>query len=329
MARKARNRAADYAVYLAVRLFVCTLQMVSPRVGYALAHGIGWLAYTLLKGRRRVALENVRAALPAFATDPVAAEKLVRDMFRHFAYSLIELALLPRKLHLTNWRKYMALSGVEVPPLLKNRAVLIVTAHFGNWEMAGFALGLLGFRTFAIARVLDNPHLERFALWFRQRTGQTIIAKNDDFARLNDALKCAGKVATLADQDAGPKGVFVDFFGRPASTHKAIALMALEFDAVMLVIGIPRVRRADHPQRADYDPSSPLSPLFYRVTCADVIDPREYRDDPNAVKAITARYTSALERLIREHPEQYFWLHRRWKHQPKARGKVSEPKHAA
>jgi len=326
MARNARNHAADYAVYLAVRLFVCALQMVSPRTAYALADLIGWLAYTLVKGRRRVALENVRAAFPDLA--PEAAEKLVRDMFRHFAYSLIELALLPRKLHLTNWRKYMALSGVEVPPLLKNRAALIVTAHFGNWEMAGFALGLLGFRTFAIARVLDNPHLERYSLWFRQRTGQTIIAKNDDFARLTDALKRGAKVATLADQDAGPRGVFVDFFGRAASTHKAIALMAIEFDAVMLVIGIPRVRRCDHPQRADYDPSSPLAPLFYRVTCADVIDPREYSDDPNAVKAITARYTSALEKLIREHPEQYFWLHRRWKHQPKAKSKASEPKAA-
>ena len=327
MARKARNRAADYAVYLAVRLFVCALQAMSPRTAYALADFIGWLGYTLVKSRRRVALENVRAAFPDIPQE--ASERLVRGMFDHFARSLVELALLPRKLHLTNWRKHLALSGVEVPPLLKDRAALIVTAHFGNWEMAGFALGLLGFRTFAIARVLDNPHLERYAMWFRQRTGQTIIAKNDDFPRLTAALKRGAKVATLSDQDAGPKGVFVDFFGRPASTHRAIALMALEFDAVMLVIGIPRVRRADFPQRPDFDPSSPLTGLFYHVHCADVIDPREYSDDPNAVKKITARYTFALEKLIREHPEQYFWLHRRWKHQPKARGKPSEQKPAA
>jgi KDO2-lipid IV(A) lauroyltransferase len=326
MARKARNRAADYAVYLAVRLFVCALQAMSPRAAYALADAVGWLGYTLVKSRRRVALENVRAAFPDLT--PEAADRIVRGMFAHFATSLVELALLPRKLHLTNWRKYMVLSGVEVPPLLRDRAALIVTAHFGNWEMAGFALGLLGFRTFAIARVLDNPHLERYALWFRQRTGQTIIAKNDDFDRLNAALKRGAKVATLADQDAGPKGVFVDFFGRPASTHKAIALMAIEFDAVLLVIGIPRVARADYPQRPDYDPSSPLSPLFYHVRCADVIDPREYAQEPNAVKLITARYTAALEALIRQHPEQYFWLHRRWKHQPKAKGRAAEPKAA-
>ncbi len=250
-----------------------------------------------------------------------AADRLVRGMFRHLLRVVIELLLLPRKLHAETWRKYLVLpQGAQtLPPLLDGRAALVVTAHFGNWEMAGFALGLFGFRTYAIARVLDNSHIERFALRLRQRTGQTIIAKNDDFARLTAALRAGGKVATLADQDAGPRGVFVDFFGRPASTHKAIALMAMEFDAVMVVIGVPRVRRADYPQRADFDPGSALAPLFYAVRCMDVIDPREYASDPNAVKAITARYTSALERLIREYPEQYFWLHRRWKHQPKVR----------
>src|SRR5262245_29676905 len=179
MAKKARNRAADYAVYLAVRFIVCVLQMVSPRVAYALGEFVGWLAHALLKSRRRIALENVRAAFPEL-TEP-EAERIVRGMFRHFSRALIELALLPRKLRLTNWRKYMAIEGQGIPSLLRERSVLIVTAHFGNWEMAGFALGVLGFRTFAIARVLDNPYLERYALWFRQRTGQTIIAKNDDF----------------------------------------------------------------------------------------------------------------------------------------------------
>jgi Kdo2-lipid IVA lauroyltransferase/acyltransferase len=132
-------------------------------------------------------------------------------------------------------------------------------------------------------------------------------------------LKGGGKVATLADQDAGPRGVFVDFFGRPASTHKAVALMAMQFDAVMVVFGVPRARRADYPQPPGFDPADPLAPMFYAAKVVDVIDPREYANDPNAVKHITARYTAALERLIREHPEQYFWLHRRWKHQPKAK----------
>lgn len=319
MAKKTRNRLADYAVYLAVRALVGVVQMVSPRIAYAVADFFAWLAFAAAKGRRRVALENVRAAFPELAADPAGADRLVRAMYRHFMRASIELVLLPRKLVMTNWRKHLVMADGGLPALLHGRAVLIVTAHLGNWEMAGFAMGVFGFRTYAIARALDNPYLERFTLHFRQRTGQTILDKNKDYPLITDVLKARGKVATLADQDAGPKGVFVDFFGRPASTHKAIALMAMEFDAVMVVMGVPRVNRADYPQRPDFDPGSPLAPMFYAVKCADVIDPREYADDPNAVKAITARYTSALEKLIREHPEQYFWLHRRWKHQPKVK----------
>src|SRR5205823_6937234 len=103
-----------------------------------------------------------------------------------------------------------------------------------------------------------------------------IIAKNDDFDRLTAAMRGGGKVATLADQDAGSRGVFVDFFGRPASTHKAVALMAMEFDARLAVIGVPRLSES----------------MFYAVVCEDVIDPRDYADRPDAVKAITERYTA-------------------------------------
>jgi KDO2-lipid IV(A) lauroyltransferase len=323
MAKKPRNRTLDFAAYLAVRLLVAALQMLPPRAAFAFADGVALLLFKLLKGRRRVAVENVCASFPELAADPAKADRLVRAMYRHFMRMSVELVLLPRKLHVSNWRKYLTMAHATsaMPRMIGGRGVLMVTAHFGNWEMAGYAMGLFGFRTHAIARVLDNPYVERFALHFRQRTGQTIIAKNDDFARLTEAMKGGGKVATLADQDAGYRGVFVDFFGRPASTHKAIALMAMEFDAVMVVIGTPRVSRGAYPQRDDFDPCSDLAPMFYALKCADVIDPRDYATDPNAVKAITQRYTSALERLIREHPEQYFWLHRRWKHQPKAKGK--------
>jgi KDO2-lipid IV(A) lauroyltransferase len=330
MAKKQRNRIVDFAVYLVVRLFVATMQMLSPRIAYAIADGAAWLVYKLIKSRRRVAMENIQASFPELANNPAAADQLVRGMYRHFLRVVVELLLLPRKLHVANWRKYYHVpQGVRsLPGLLGSRCLLTITAHFGNWEMAGYMMGIFGFRTYAIARVLDNPYLERFALHFRQRTGQTILDKNEDYKRIEEALKIGGKVATLADQDAGERGVFVNFFGRPASTHKAVALLAMEFDAVMVVVGIPRVNRADYPQSADYDPSDPLAPLFYDFQCVDVIDPRDYANDPNAVKAITQRYTSALEKLIRAHPEQYFWLHKRWKHQPKVKTKPAEPKAA-
>jgi KDO2-lipid IV(A) lauroyltransferase len=107
----------------------------------------------------------------------------------------------------------------------------------------------------------------------------------------------------VGDQDAGPRGLFVDFFGRPASTFKSIALLSLEYWAPILVFGAARVGQ----------------PMQYVIYFEDVILPEEYAGHPDATRAITQRYTRALEAMVRRHPEQYFWLHRRWKHQPQAR----------
>jgi KDO2-lipid IV(A) lauroyltransferase len=307
MADKPRRPVVDWLVYLAVRVAVCVVQALPTPAALAFADLLARLAYRVDKRHRRVADESLTFAFP----DLSAAERdrLIRACYRHFCTMVIEIAVLPRKLRVENWRNYGTLVGADhiLAALLDDRPVLIVTAHFGNWEFAGYALGALGFRTHAIARVLDNPHLERFLKKFRERTGQQLIAKKDDFDRLSDTLRGGGRVATLGDQDAGTRGVFVDFFGRPASAHKAVALMAMEFDAPMLVVGVPRVRSGLR--------------WHYHIHCEDVIDPREYRDQGDAVKAITQRYHDALARMIRRHPEQYFWLHRRWKSQPVKRGK--------
>lgn len=303
MARKPRKPAVDFAIYLAVRLVVCFIQAVPLALALRLAEMLARLAYKVDRRHREVAAENLRHAFPDLASDPHRIDRLVRATYRHFALVVVEMVLIPRKMHVTTWRKYMTMylgTKLIAPVFSMTRPALIVTAHFGNWEMAGRLIGLFGLRTYAIARVLDNPHIERFLKRFRQGTGQQVIAKKDDFDRLTEVLSAGGKVATLADQDAGSRGLFVDFFGRPASTHKAVALMAIEFDAPLVVIGVPRLSE----------------PLFYAVVCEEVVDPRDYAERPDAVRAITERYTAALERMIRRHPEQYFWLHRRWKSQP-------------
>jgi Kdo2-lipid IVA lauroyltransferase/acyltransferase len=174
--------------------------------------------------------------------------------------------------------------------------------------MGGYVLGLLGFTTHAIARELDNPYLDGFLRGFRERTGQRVLPKKGVAYRMEALLNNGGVLATLADQDAGAKGPFVDYFGRPASTHRAVALMALEYNVPLIVIGTPKVGE----------------PMRHAILAEDVILPEEYRDRPDAVKAITQRFTAALERMVRLYPEQYFWLHRRWKHQPQARTKKAK-----
>src|SRR5262249_8113475 len=159
----------------------------------------------------------------------------------------------------SNWRRHFNLGSSKeiIGCLLSGRPLMIVTGHFGNWEMAGYALGLLGFTTHAVARPLDNPYLDDYLRYFREKTGQKILAKKGDYDQMQTLLDSAGVIATLADQDAGQRGLFVDFFGRPASTHKAIALLALEHRVPLLVVGTPKV----------------AEPLSYEVIAGDVIYP--------------------------------------------------------
>jgi KDO2-lipid IV(A) lauroyltransferase len=301
---KPRSVVADYGVYLLIRFFVCLIQALSPWTARSVAAGLAWLAYRVDRRHCLVAADNLRQAFPG-RYEEAELDQLVLSVYRHFCTLLIEIILLPRKLHPNTWRRYLALKdGRELTGgLLSGRPLMLVTGHFGNFEMANYALGLLGFRGHAIARPLDNPFLDAYLRRFRERTGQKMLAKRGDFDQMQAILDHGGVIATLADQDAGQRGLFVDFFGRPASTHKAIALLALEHRVPLVVVGAPKVGE----------------PMRYQLVVEDVILPEDYDGRGDAVRAITQRFTVALERLIRTAPEQYFWLHRRWKHQPQVR----------
>jgi len=239
---KPRSATADYAMYLVVRVILCVVQMLTLPASRRLADLLAWLAYHVDRRHRLVADDNLRLAF-ADQYDARDRDRVVRGVYRHFCLMVVEIAHLPRKLRVETWRRYLTLENgsAVIDGLLAGRPLLLVTGHFGNWEMGGYLLGLLGFSTYAIARKLDNPYLNEFLLHrFRQRTGQHILYKDGDFERIQAVLAAGGAIATLGDQDAGARGQFVDFFGRPASTHKAIALLALEYNATMVVIGSPR-----------------------------------------------------------------------------------------
>lgn len=309
-----KQKIVDYLVYLLIRVVVCIIQILPYETARKLARAAAGLAYRIDRRHRLVADENLRHAFGS-QLDERQRTQMVQAVYVHFCTMLVEILCLPRRLHPTTWRRYVELLGGDriVGALLSGRPLMIVTGHFGNWELAGYALGLFGFSTHAIARTLDNPHLDRFLRGFRERTGQYIIDKSGEFDKIQAVLGGAGVLATLADQDAGQRGQFVDFFNRPASTHKAVALLALEYNALMLVIGVPWLENCHVGGRWLGSPGR------YYVTLADAIDPAEYEGRPDAVKAITQRYSAALESVVRLAPEQYFWLHRRWKHQPQVR----------
>ncbi len=293
----------DYLVYLLVRVLICFAQAIRIETGQRLARGLAWVANDLLRIRRGVVDENLRHAFPSLSEE--SRRQLARRMWEHLFILALEVANAPRKIHETNWRNYVKLGDVAdlMRFLLGDRPTVIVTAHFGNFELGGFMLGLLGFPTHTVARNLDNPYLDRFVNRFRSATGQHIIAKNGGYDEILRVLASGGTMSFLADQYAGPKGCWVEFFGRPASAHKAIALLSLEHDAPMAVCG---ARRLDQP-------------MHFEMQVMGIADPRDAEDGVGSVRQLTQWYSGLMETMIRQSPEQYWWLHRRWKAPPPAR----------
>jgi KDO2-lipid IV(A) lauroyltransferase len=292
--------AGCYLSYLAVRAALCLAQALPLSACQRAADALCWLFADVLRLRLRVVQENLAHALPELS----AAERtlLTRRMWRHLFLLAVETAHAPRKIHPTNWREYFDVDMRDgknslTSVLLRGRPFLLVTGHFGNFEMAGYLLGLLGYRTTAVARPLDNPYLDRFIYRSRSRDGQRILSKQTDYPKILDTLAAGEGVSFLADQYAGSRGCWVDFFGRPASTHKAIALFALQHDAP---IWVGACTRGDRPLRF----------VFLHGGCAD---PRDLAPQERDVRRLTQWHAAALEGLIRTAPDQYWWLHRRWK----------------
>lgn len=291
------NRFLDYLAYLVVRLCICIVQSLSMEMCHTLARTMAWLCNDLFRIRGRVVEENLTHAFP----DLTARQRrdLSRGMWEHLFLMVFEIAHAPRKIHESNWRQHVQLNGSDplVLALLDDRPTVIVTGHVGNFEVGGFVLGILGFPTFTVARNLDNPFLDRWLMGFRAATGQYIIPKNGGYDQILAVLGAGGTMTFLADQYAGPKGCWVDFFGRKASAHKAIALLSLENDAPVAVCCSRRAAK----------------PLHFEVQVVAMADPRKCRGDIGTIHEMTQWYTDWLEKVIREQPNQYWWLHRRWK----------------
>ncbi|HEY2839536.1 MAG TPA: lysophospholipid acyltransferase family protein [Pirellulales bacterium] len=297
----------DYLLYLLVRLFVCFVQAISLETCERVAEWLATVCTHVIPLRRRLVEENLRHAFPDLSE--AKQKEIARGMWKHLFLLVAEVAHAPRKIHETNWRDYVRICDGEgmVRRLLDDRPFLIVSGHFGNFELAGFILGILGFPTYSVARPLDNPHLHKFIASFRGASGQHIIPTKGGYDDILAVLASGGTMALLADQYAGSKGCWVDFFGRPASAHKAIALLALDSDAPVA---------AGYTMRLD-------GPLKYEMAVWGFLDPRDASAEAalKGIGPLTQWYTSAIEGFVRLAPEQYWWLHDRWKDRRKQRRK--------
>jgi len=300
------------AEYLVFKLVICLLQILSLRQSVQLAKGLAYCVHNFLPRkltRYQVARENLKIAFGECYSDQ-KIDRTIYDMWVHLFRMIIEIAQLSRKLRLSNCDSIInfRFRDETVRVLCSGRPVIFLGGHFGNWEMANSTFGLFGFPMGVVARDLDNPYLHNWFKQFREATGHLLISKKGGYDQITQILKRNGFVAMLCDQDAGSRGQFVHYFGKPASTFKSIALLALEHRAVICV---------GYARRLPVDLENHFW-VQYELGIDAIIDPDQLTTD-NEIHDITQRYTSALERAVRRSPEQYFWVHRRWKSVPRKR----------
>ncbi len=297
---KPRNRTADYLVYLALRLVVMFLHMFRVRSIYAVAATIGNAWYRFDKRHRDRAAGHVRASFPEWSERRV--QEVVQGSFRNMLYLGIEVLFTTRLITPERWHKYITLRvGKGLRHLIQRKTgAIIVAAHLGSWEIAGYTMAALSFDGYAIARKLDNPLLNEYLLGVRENMGIKIIDKIGAMRLMDSILPAGHYINIIADQDAGKRGVFVDFFGRKASSYKAPALTAIRYN-VPIIIGASR--------RIDEQ-------FEFEITAERMIEPQEWADKEDPVLWITQEFTRAFEAAIRRNPEQYLWIYRRWKTRP-------------
>jgi len=280
--------------------FIKILGVLPRSLARAFGIGIGWVVYLLHVRLRQVGMRNLALAFP----EKSAAERgrILRGEFTSLGRQLAEVCQIP-KYTPENVYQVVVYEGFENYERARARGqgVLFLTAHFGGWELSAFTHSMHGYWMHVVVRPLDNPYLDRLIRNYRTMHGNKIVDKADFVRGLLAAMKAGEVVGILMDTNmTPPQGVFVDFFGIPACTASGLARIALRTDAAVVpgfTIWDPALRK----YRLRFDPAVELIRTGHLE--ADIV-------------ANTRQFTKIIEDYVRQYPEQWLWVHRRWKTRP-------------
>ena len=260
---------------------------------------IAWMVYLLHRKLRRVGMRNLELAFPEKTRRE--RKKILRGVFTSLGRQVAEVCLFPKYTR-ENVSKTVVYEGFEnfERALARGKGVLFLTGHLGAWELSAFAHSLYGYPLSIVMRPLDNPYLDRLTRDYRTMHGNKTVDK--DFARgLIAAMRKGETVGVLMDTNMiATQGVFVDFFGIPACTASGVARVALKTDAAVV------------PGFTIWDPVLQK----YRLRFDPAVELTRTGNTESDVIANTAKFTNVIEDYIRHYPDQWLWVHRRWKTRP-------------
>lgn len=291
MARSpARNR-IEWAV---VSLLMGLLRVLPRRAALAVARGLTGILRLAVPRFTRIAHRNLQLAFPEF--DEERRRRCLDGCFRNMAGVLTAVAKFPliTKSNVGEWIRYEGFEHFEAA-LSRGKGVVFATGHLGNWELSAYAHALLSAPMGFVVRPLDNPLLDRLSIYYRTLSGNHVISRRESARPLLQMLRANQAIGILADQNTTEdRGIFVNFFGIPACVDAGLAKLAAHTGAAII------------PGFAVWSDAEGRYILKFYPPIEATGD--QLRD--------TQAAQSALERAIREYPEQWLWIHRRWKTRP-------------
>lgn len=286
-----------------LELLAAGIPLLSRRLLFRLANGLGWLAFHLLSRERRIALTNLEIA---FGQSKSTAEKrpIALASFQNFARSFLGL-FWTKRLRGAAMEKLIEVDAESLRLVReihnRGRGIIFVALHYGDWELLGLATAKLGYPVTVVAEQTRNPHLERIFNRLRSQTGNRTILQRFAVTKLFKELKRGGSVALLIDLNApqGRGGIWLEFFGLPVFNNYAVAALALRTSAAIL----PGI-------------AHPLPDGRIRIVYGPEIPVETTGDHAADLRTISQRCLDACEKVIRERPDYWLWFYRRWKFRP-------------
>lgn len=299
------------AEYYAFRVAMGALSIMPRSVSLAICRSLSLGAFHVLSGPRQIGMRNLELAFPDM---PLAErQRTIRGTFENLGRVVAEMS----QLHKATPAKFEKIVDFEMDEESRavyaqnrsGRGVLIITGHFGNWEMMAAAFALLHKPQAFLARPLDNPLIDEMTAAIRTRYGNRQIDKTNSATTAIKILRGGALLGILADVNAHPKeGVFVPFFGVEACTPSGAAVIALRSNALMF------------PTFCIWDKAAGI----YRIIHGKALEPVRTGDRKRDVIETTSVYTAEIERIIRMYPDQWMWIHKRWKTRPPGEAKIYE-----
>jgi KDO2-lipid IV(A) lauroyltransferase len=300
--RRKKRKPVQALEYLGVSVLLALARLLPLKVGRLVSEHLGGVLYALLRRRRFIALENVSRAFPEDTS--LNCSVIARRSFSSFVLTCFEALKFEYIIGEQDAAAEPVAVSEELRKLLhKARRIhdgsggcIFVTPHIGNWELLPFAGSMVGIPLVAVVRPLDNVYLEKLLYKKRAESKQIIIPKRNALSVLQVTLKQGKSIGMLPDQGTG-QGIPVSFFGREAFTTPVPAMLAVMYRRPIVVVACCR----SHDSRT-----------FEGVVC-DPIWPTDYSSEKEEIYRLSGRMNSEMETIIRRYPEQYLWMHDRWK----------------